>query len=901
MADSDDKVEVKIGATSDELSAGVDKATQSMQAGIDQMVALLQKLVEQSAASSAAIIADEEKIAHAVEEASEESESAFTKMVDGIKEQTAEAHESLESFAGSIGKLQKMFQLLAEVAMLGFVGEKVADLGKEFAEFAEQTEVASKKTGMSTSAIQELGFAAKMTGVSAEGMNQALMRVSRAMTEAQGGSKQLQAVFESVDLTAKQLEDMSVDQVLAKVATKFSETEDGSTKAAIAMQLFGRQGADLIPLLDKGASGIEELRAKAQELGIVMGGEDIEAGTKLNEKLKEMDAQMAAVKLRAGSELAPAMLAIVDAMVLVSEKGGVLDTMFVGLGDIMKVFVTIGFTAAAAFNTIAETVVTAGLAVEQAATGNFSTAAATIRLGLDNITKGAGDAQAAIEKLWETEKEGASIDMGEGGENWQEKGKLKVPDATGNKGAASQVELWKTQLQQQEEAQGQYFKNNLKDEEAFWEQKLSLVAAGSKDYVAVQHELYQIRSELAHQALAEDLGEMREEMANARAGSAQKIEIASREAERIGQAYGFQSAQYKVALAEMLKAGKEYSDAQVQLVADQINREEQQLLAGVARADAAEKAKYKAHQESTAQETADLLANEDERYSIELNAITKEMALYEQDSKQYQKLLDQKLKATEDHTSAMQKINEQGAQQTQAQWDSAFKQIDSTVNASVMGMIRGTTTLQQAFFKIGDQILSKMISTILQIAERWIAGEAMKIASSRAASAVFQAIGLEDAVVARTTQTSTAVADIASQAAIAAAGAYAATAAIPYVGPAMAPAAATEAYASVMAFEGMASAAGGYYQVPNDQIAQIHKNEMVLPAWAAQGMRNIISSPGSSTGGSSGASPAGDGGHHVHMNFQVSCPDPNGFTAMINQQAPQIFAAVQKQMRNFQR
>lgn len=877
----DNQVDVKITASSDQLEEGVNQAADAVDASTEQMSSFFERLSD------------------SVSESMEAAGERVREFAEKTAESAAETKESLEGIATAISSVQKAMALIAEVAMLGFVGEKVADLGKEFAEYGEQTEIASRKTGMSTNAVQELGFAANMTGVSAEGMNQAMMRLARAQTEAEGGSKQLQAVFESLGISTKQLEDTPLDQVLAKIADKFADTEDGSTKAAISMQLFGRAGADLIPLLDKGSDGIDEFRAKAKELGVVMGEDDIEAGEKLNEQLKEMDAQMSALKLRAGSELAPAMLSIVEAMSQVDEKGGALDTMFVGLADVMKGLAAGGFTVVAAFNTLAEAIVTAAVAAKEAATGNFSTAAAAIKIGIDNIYKSASDAQEAIDKLFASAKDVGNLDFGEGANSWGEMGKLKAPDATGGSGP-SQVEVWKEQLQEQEEAQGDYFKNNLRDEEQFWEQKLALVAKGSKDYIAVEHELYQIRSELAHQSLAEDLSEMREEAATAENGSLQKIEIASREADRIGQAYGYQSSQYKAALAEMLKAGKEYADAQVQIVVDGMNRQEQAELAAIARSEDAEKSKYKQHQESSAQETAALIADENQRYAIEMDTLQREMALYSEDSKNYQKLLDEKAKATEAHNTEIQKINEQGAQQTQQAWDSAFKQIDNSINSSVMGMIRGTETLQQAVVKVADQMLSTMINSILQMAERWAAGEAQKIASSQTASTILNALGIQDAATSRTTQTATSMSEIASQAAVAAAAAYASTAAIPVVGPAMAPAAATEAYSSVLAFEGMASAAGGYYQVPNDQIAQIHANEMVLPSWAAEGMRNVIMNQSSGGGGGTASGSSGQMGN-MAMSFNVTCPDPQGFVAMINQQAPAIMSAVQKQMRNFQR
>jgi hypothetical protein len=898
MAD-DNQVNVSITANSEGVESGVNAAADAVDSGTQRMIELLERLTTVSEVTEERIKMGFEGMSESAEKASEhaaESEAGWTGLFNKIKESVTESQEQLEGFAKGIQKIQGAFALLAEVAALGFIGEQIADLAKEFAEFGEQTEIAAQKSGMTTTAVQELGFAAKMTGVSAEGMNQGLMRLSRAMTAAEGGSKPLQASFEALGISAKSLEGMSVDQVLEKIADKFASTEDGAVKAGIAMQLFGRSGSDLIPLLDKGSDGINELRQKAEDLGLVMGGEDIEAASKLNEQLKQMDAQMAAVKLRAGSELAPAFVSIVSAMALMDEKGGALDEMFTALGAVLKGVVTVAIMAGAAFDTLANVIVTAGAAFIEVVEGNYKQAVTQIQIGAQDIYNAASKAQEALDKMWDAAKEGESIDMGEGGNDWSEKGKLAAPDASGSQGP-SQVELWKEQLQEQEEASGQYFKNNLKDEEAFWEQKLALVKSGSKDYIAIEHELYQIKSELAHQDLAEDLAAMHEQMATAESGSIQKIQIASQEAERIGQAYGFQSAQYKAALAEMLKAGKEYSDAQVQLVADGIARQEQQLLAGVSRDEAAQKAKFKAHQESSAQETAALISDENQRYAIESDAIEKEMALYDQDSKQYQKLLDQKLKATEDHTTALAKINEQGAQQTQQQWEQAFRSIDSSVNSSIMGMIKGTTTLQQAMTKIADQILDSMIKVVLQMAERWIAGEAQKIAASQAASAVLQALGLQDAATALVTQTASATQQIASEAAIGGAGAYAATAAIPLVGPALAPAAGMEAYTAIMAFEGMGSYAGGNWNVDADQIAQIHQNEMVLPVWAAQGMRNMIGSPGAAAGG------GGGGGHTFNNNMTVNnsgLTDAN-FRAMALRHADVLTTAVKGQLRNFQR
>jgi hypothetical protein len=58
---------------------------------------------------------------------------------------------------------------------------------------------------------------------------------------------------------------------LEKIATVFSQLEDGELKTALATEIFGKRGMELIPLLNQGQSGIQKLTQEAERLGIVMG------------------------------------------------------------------------------------------------------------------------------------------------------------------------------------------------------------------------------------------------------------------------------------------------------------------------------------------------------------------------------------------------------------------------------------------------------------------------------------------------------------------------------------------------------------------------------------------------------------------------------------------------------
>jgi hypothetical protein len=120
----------------------------------------------------------------------------------------------------------------------------------------------------------------------------------------------------------------------------------------------------------------------------------------------------------------------------------------------------------------------------------------------------------------------------------------------------------------------------------------------------------------------------------------------------------------------------------------------------------------------------------------------------------------------------------------------------------------------------------------------------------------------------------------------AAASAWASISAIPVVGPFLAPAVAAGVVASVIALGmHMSSAAGGWDNVPSDQIAQIHKSEMILPASIANPLRSAIA--GGGIGGNGGG-----GDTHLHIHGGVDSK------AFFQQNQGNIMAAIKEAAKN---
>lgn len=159
-------------------------------------------------------------------------------------------------------------------------------------------------------------------------------------------------------------------------------------------------------------------------------------------------------------------------------------------------------------------------------------------------------------------------------------------------------------------------------------------------------------------------------------------------------------------------------------------------------------------------------------------------------------------------------------------------------------MISGTQTLSTAFEKMGQQMLQSLESVLEKMLWQWMQHHIMEllvhtqtkeseVAANQTASEQTQAISMKEHM--------QQIFMTAKQAATKSLGRYVGYSGL---GPALGAAAAAATFAAVMAFGSVTSAAGGFYEVDRDQLAFIHKKEMVLPAGIADRPRTTVAGGG---------------------------------------------------------
>ncbi|MEK6386830.1 MAG: phage tail tape measure protein [Paraburkholderia tropica] len=271
---------------------------------------------------------------------------------------------------------------------------------EQLATYGESVEKISKQTGLSTDDVQKFGFAAKTVGVEMKDAADALSELTKAQNEAQHGNKDAAAAFLAVGVSLKDLKSATPQDLLSRVSDAFSKSADGASKAAIANELFGTSGKNLIPLLDQGSAKLNALGVTAGEVGAVMSSNTIAQLSALQEQLELSHAKMDALSMAAKTALLPTIINLTNALSDNVAMKPLLNDFYSGVALIMKSAASAVATLVIGFEQTSEVVATLATVVGYGLTGQFKLASAAAQVGYDNLKKEGQGYADFMSRLW---------------------------------------------------------------------------------------------------------------------------------------------------------------------------------------------------------------------------------------------------------------------------------------------------------------------------------------------------------------------------------------------------------------------------------------------------------------------------------------------------------------------
>jgi hypothetical protein len=180
----------------------------------------------------------------------------------------------------------------------------------------------SQRTGIAVEALSELGFAAEQSGTDLATLEAGIRKMQRSITDAAQGATAAQEALALLGLTVADLQGLSPEQQFKVIADRIAAITDPTVRAAAAMELFGRSGTSLIPLLSGGARGIEALQEQARRLGLTMSTEDAKAAEAFGDAIDALSKTVKRLFVLIGSALAPMLQELAEAATRIVVRTG---------------------------------------------------------------------------------------------------------------------------------------------------------------------------------------------------------------------------------------------------------------------------------------------------------------------------------------------------------------------------------------------------------------------------------------------------------------------------------------------------------------------------------------------------------------------------------------------------
>lgn len=299
--------------------------------------------------------------------------------------------------------------------------------------YADQLDEMSQKLGVSTEQLSKWAYAANLSGTDIDTVARSVNLLSKSLATAADPTSKMGELFAALGVQVKDAAGnlRSADEVLPELADRFKALDNQTTETALAMQLFGKSGAELLEFLNRGSDGINALGDELETLGGVISTDTAAAAAQFKGELDKLKIAGQGLGLEIAARLLPS---LTDSAVKLRElvkDGDLAANMVTVLSTALKagVFILDQYNNAVARASIAiEGFVNlqrgvAEIAANVGPAGLFNEG--SVLDGIKRITRGYEDAQAQLDRLIESQNKASSspavtlIDPGEGLQSWK--------------------------------------------------------------------------------------------------------------------------------------------------------------------------------------------------------------------------------------------------------------------------------------------------------------------------------------------------------------------------------------------------------------------------------------------------------------------------------------------------
>jgi hypothetical protein len=272
--------------------------------------------------------------------------------INNAKAKFGELEQAVTKTHGSLSGLSDMWGKIAAITGGAMSLAGIYSLVTATAKAKDELVETAEKAGIAATSLQLYQYAGKMVGVEMETATKAIQILSRNMYDAASGTGKAKDAFAALGISVKDSSGnlKSADSMLLELADRFKGMDDGAGKTALAMKVFGKSGAEMLPILNLGADGLGAMKDRMVELGYEMDEEKIRRVADLNDRFDEMRVVAGNLGMQLVSGLTPALESIMNSMGNASNSMEGMRGVGSVLGDVLKGLMAAGVAVVAGFD-----------------------------------------------------------------------------------------------------------------------------------------------------------------------------------------------------------------------------------------------------------------------------------------------------------------------------------------------------------------------------------------------------------------------------------------------------------------------------------------------------------------------------------------------------------------------
>lgn len=236
----------------------------------------------------------------------EQAQASISRFVDASDQAGQAIGGSLNSAIDKFMNFSKGGAAAAGLLAGGFAAAAAGavSLTASAGEQIEQLDMLSQKTGIALTTLQNWSVVMAENNFDAQSLATGMTKLSSSIVEARQGTGKASEAFKEMGIGIDALG--STESTLRALAEKFSQMPDGPQKAAYAIELLGRSGLDMIPILNRGTQALDESKAAAERFAAVLRTDQVKALGAADDAMDRVGIAAKALRDQLGSVFAPA-------------------------------------------------------------------------------------------------------------------------------------------------------------------------------------------------------------------------------------------------------------------------------------------------------------------------------------------------------------------------------------------------------------------------------------------------------------------------------------------------------------------------------------------------------------------------------------------------------------------